>query len=93
MREPRRFRARPLVFAAMQFDASNAAAIADWARATTTARIRFWPVGPGLWIDTPAGVATARPGDWVICEHGHLRVVPAELFATTHELAEENHRA
>ncbi|MGW4718305.1 hypothetical protein [Nocardia sp. NPDC004260] len=93
MREPRQFRARPQPFAAMQFDGSNAAAIADWARATTTARIRFWPVGPGLWIDTPAGVATARVGDWIICEHGHLRPVPAELFATTYELVEETDRA
>lgn len=83
----RQFRPRPELIEAIQFDGTNALAIADWARGTT-ARIRCWPVGPQLWVDTLGRVDRADRGDWVIREHDEIRTVTGALFALTHEPAE-----
>lgn len=68
---------------AIQFDGTNAAGIAEWARGTD-ARIRCWPVGPRLWINTHDATSHAHVGDWIVNEHGHLRAVAPDLFELTH---------
>lgn len=78
-----RFLPKPEPIEAIEFTGTNAAAIAEWARGTD-ARIRCWPVGPQLWIDTHDGVAHAHVGDWIVNEHGHIRPVAPGLFAATH---------
>nr|WTA71288.1 hypothetical protein OHB51_35425 [Micromonospora sp. NBC_00855] len=83
----RQFQPRPGLVEAIQFDGTNALAIADWARGTT-ARVRCWPVGPQLWIDTLGRVDRADIGDWAIREHDEIRTVTAALFDLTHEPAE-----
>ncbi len=80
---PRRFRQLPIDVEAIQFDGTNAALIADWARGGL-ARIRCWPVGPQLWVDTVGDVQRLDVGGWLIREGDHIRTSTAAHFAITH---------
>lgn len=80
---PQLFRQRPIDVEAIQFDGTNAAAIAAWASGGLT-RIRCWPVGPQLWVDTVGDVQRVDVGGWLIREDEHIRTSTADHFAITH---------
>ncbi len=80
---PQRFRQRPIDVDAFQFDGTNAAAIAEWVSGGLT-RIRCWPVGPQLWVDTVGDVQRVDVGGWLIREGDHIRTSTAEHFDITH---------
>jgi len=82
MVEPRKFRKRPVVIEAMQYDGTNAEQVAAWAVGGSVIRI------DGLAIQTLEGVMTAQPGDWILRGvQGEFYPCKPDIFEATYEEA------
>ena len=94
---PTRFRKRPVVITAMQYDGDNALAVIEFMGGPSAARAETRMVpGPGrgmheaLVIHTLEGDMRADPGDWIICgvSGEHYPCKPS-IFDATYEPAED----
>ncbi|RON17938.1 hypothetical protein BK660_21860 [Pseudomonas brassicacearum] len=89
-----KFRKKPVVIEAMQFDGSWACAksIIDWADSTKEFERTGWrskEIGGELYIKTLEGVMTADAGDWIIRGiKGEIYPCKPDIFAATYEAAE-----
>ena len=84
-----KFRKKPVMVEAMQWDASHEAAL-EWAEEKTADTDRCISVRKGsLFIDTLEGEMEARPGDWIICGvAGELYPCKPDIFGRTYEAVE-----
>lgn len=86
-----KFRAKPLVIEAMQFDGTETSfdAIRDWAKEPTPSGWFYSPESPvvaaAIVIPLNTGDLCARPSDWVVRGEGGIRVYTPEDFAATFE--------
>lgn len=94
MSAPAKFRKKPVVIAAMQWDGTDeqAVEVVEW----TAYIASFDPktAGPGdsglLEIDTSAGTMTASPGDWIIRGvKGEIYPCKPDIFEATYETMED----
>lgn len=80
-----KYRKKPVVIEAMQYDGKNALAILEWAK---WGEVNEDVLG-GLEIPAPEGTTTAKPGDWVIRGiDGNFYACPSATFDATYEPAE-----
>ena len=84
-----RFRKKPVVIEAVQFDGSiqSADKIEEWTGGKTQCRGIGWPVIPSLFISTLEGEMRADPGDWII------RGVKGEVYPCKPDIFEETYEA
>lgn len=93
-----KYRKRPVVIEALQFDGSaeTAEGILAWAterdpRLGGPMRFADWGQGPSLEIRTREGVMRADPGDWIICGvQGEFYPIKDSIFRETYEPVEAN---
>jgi hypothetical protein len=78
-----KFRKKPVVIEAMQYDGRNATAIGEWAEAAE------WGddfLGESLYIQTLEGKMHASKGDWIIRGiQGEFYPCKPDIFAATYE--------
>lgn len=85
-----KFRTKPVVIEAIQYDGSNAEDISAWAaRPDGNALIEEFPIGHGLVIKTMEGNMQAIHGDWIIRGvKGEFYPCKPDIFKATYEPAE-----
>ena len=81
---PAKFRKKPVVIEAMQFNGHNHGLVASWAG---TAALVFSDEGErGIGIQTLEGVMQANPGDWIVRGvKGEFYPVKPDIFEATYE--------
>jgi hypothetical protein len=80
MNEPKKYRKKPVVIAAMQWTGENREAIKSWCGASD------WLYVPELVIPTLEGSMSALPGDWIIKGvKGEFYPCKPDIFAATYE--------
>lgn len=83
-----KFRKRPVVIEAQQYD-GTLASIAGVLAASKQTEVGQDLIDPDLIIPTLEGEMRAEVGDWVICgTHGELYPVKSEIFSANYEPAE-----
>jgi hypothetical protein len=84
-----RFRKRPVVIEAVQFDGANAAELVEWAARSTSDPPPLQLLGSGgLVIPTLEGDLFASPGDWIIRGvRGEYYPCKPDIFEATYEPA------
>ena len=81
-----KFRKKPVVIEAMQYDGHNATAVMAWAKLPEISE----DFTGGIEIKTLEGTMRADPGDWVIRGvKGELYPCKPDIFAATYEPAGE----
>ena len=80
-----KYRKKPVVIEAVQFDGSNKAELLEWMKAGNA----WVEDGAALVIVTLEGDMTAQPGDWIIKGvRGEFYPCKPDIFAATYDLVE-----
>ena len=84
-----KFRKRPVVIEAMQFDGQVTIGLANWLSGTRTTPAAEWKhdaKAGTIAIRTLEGVMVANVGDWIICGvKGEFYPCKPDIFAATYE--------
>ena len=85
-----KYRKKPVVIEALQFDGENHDAIVAFAGIS----INVGYIDRGMTIDTLEGMMTANPGDWIIKGvKGEFYPCKPDIFEATYEIAENSPRS
>lgn len=84
--EARKYRKRPVVIEAVQYDGTRQCA--GYLKAWSEGAVKFGRAGNPI-IDTPEGRLRVKDGDWIIREKGEFYPCDGGIFLMTHEPADE----
>lgn len=94
--EPMKYRKKPVVIEAVQFNRTNGSIVAKWCGGRWHSEAKSSdPTDVAEWVDIPTleGVMRASVGDWIIKGvAGEFYPCKPDIFAATYEPAEEANR-
>ncbi len=85
-----KYRKKPVVIEAMQFDGNNQRALIDWADPVKDGgESVYLDIDDDLTVMTPHGDTVAEPGDYIVKDvEGEFYPCSASIFEATHEKVE-----
>lgn len=89
MSAPKKYRKKPVVVEAMQFDGENGREISSWIRDSGVVGQRLW-TNVGLEVETLEGTMRASDGDYIIRGvQGKFYPCKSDIFEATYEAADD----